>query len=142
MSRKDGRFEKGNTIGKETRFKPDNTISSKYRPDYAAQMLEWFRARADGRDYPTFELFADSIDVTDDTLKNWCENHPRFRNAYTRCQNIQKGVLLRGGVLDVFNANIVKFVAENCHGMREKTETENSVTFRLETSDEIDEESN
>lgn len=140
MSREDGKFEKGNEIGKATRFQPHNTLASKYRAEYAEEMLRWFQDC--GAVYPTFELFAESIGVTAETLTNWTEDHPRFRAVYARCKNIQKGKLISGGLAGLYNPQIVKFVAVNNHGMSEKVTNDNTVTFRVNLSEEVDEESN
>ena len=122
MSKENGRFEKGNEIGKETRFQYKNAVASKYRAEYEEKMLNWFRESGEG--YPTFELFAESIGVTAETLTHWAESHPRFRDTYARCKNIQKGKLIAFGLAGAYNPQIVKFVAVNNHGMKDKVETD------------------
>ena len=138
MDREDGRFKKGNIIGAATRFADGNKLSDKYKDEYCEKMLSYFRS--DAEKYPTFELFADSIGVHADTLLNWQDTHPRFRAVYAHCKAIQKGKLIRGGVLGIFNPAVVKFVAENCHGMREKVD--NKVTYTFDLPPELDEEAN
>ncbi len=85
-------------------------------------MLRYFQSCQDF--YPTFELFAETIGVTAETVRNWTESHPRFRDIYARCKNIQKGKLISGGLSGLFNPQIVKFVAVNNHGMKDKVETD------------------
>ncbi len=133
-------FKKGNEIGKESRFEVGNNLSLKYKKEYGEMMLEYFR-KFEG--YPTFELFADSIDVVDDTLRNWCEAYPDFATMYKKCERIQRGRLINGTMSNQYNANFAKFVAINCHGMSEKTTTDTTITFNVDYSTpEIDEESN
>lgn len=132
-------FVEGNEIGKETRFEAGNDLSCKYKKEYCQKMIDYFHAY---EGYPTFELFADSIDTTDDTLRNWCENYPDFATAYARCKNIQKGKLVDGALSERYNANFAKFVAVNCHGMKERSETDSNVTFTVTLPPEVDEESN
>jgi hypothetical protein len=138
MPKEDGYFKKGNEIGKATRFKSGNKISAKYDPDYCDQMLEYFREEV----YPTVELFAETLGVVPSTLYNWCEKHPRFGDAFSRCMNIQKGKMIEGGMKGLFNPQIVKFVAVNCHGMSEKSVNDTTITYKVEVDRTIDEESN
>lgn len=120
--KENGQFQKGNEIGKETRFKSGNAyvIKSKYKDEYCDAMLAYFMNEEIV--FPTFEDFASSIGVLAETLKNWCEYHPRFRDTHARCTEIQKHRLLVGGLTERFNAQIVKFLAINNHGMKEKIE--------------------
>lgn len=140
MSEKNGRFEKGNTVGEGTRFQKGNTFSSKYRAEYGLKMLDYFR----NEDvlYPTFEMFAESIGVLADTLRNWREEYPRFRHYYDRCKNIQKGRTIQGGMIGKYNSQIVKFMAINNFDMSEKTVGDSTVTLQVSLPPEIDEESN
>lgn len=112
-------FKPGNEIGKETRFKENNNFSTKYNDNYCELMLKYF---TESEHYPTFELFAETIGVTEQTLQNWCNDRPRFCAYYQRCKNIQKGRLLQGGLEYKYNSTLVKFIAINCHGMSDKTE--------------------
>lgn len=132
-------FYKGNEIGKETRFTEGHDLSQKYKEEYCQEMLNYFHTYAG---YPTFELFADSIGVIDETLRNWCESYPNFATAYARCKNIQKGKLVDGALVEKYNSNFAKFVAVNCHGMKERSETDSNVNFTITLPPEIDEESN
>jgi hypothetical protein len=132
-------FEKGNEIGKETRFKEGNNAHNKYKKEYCQGMVEYFR---NNEMYPLFELYADSINVTDETLRNWCENYPEFGSAYNICKNIQKGRLIDGALSGRLNPTFSQFVAKNCHGMRDKTESDSTVKFTVTLPPDIDEECN
>ena len=138
MSTNRGQFQKGNEFGKERRFQSGNQISSKYKEEYCEAMIEYFNHHT----FPTVELFAETLEVTPATLMHWREKHRRFNDAFSRCLNIQKGKLLEGGVLGAFNPQIVKFMAINCHGMSEKAVSDTTVTFKVDLSDELDEECN
>ena len=140
MSREDGQFKKGNTVGAATRFATGNKLSEKYREEYCDKMLAYFRDEKEK--YPTFELFADSIGVHANTLMGWQESHPRFGAVYAHCKAIQKGKLIRGGVLGVFNPAVVKFVATNCHGMSDKVENDVNQKWSFNLPPELDEEAN
>ena len=137
---KNGRFTKGNTIGEATRFKEGHTESSKYRDEICEMMITYFKT---SEDFPTFEEFAGEIlGVDEQTLANWQEAHAQFRIAHDICLTIQKGKLKKGGVSGKYNAAFSKFIAVNCHGMSDKSESDSKVSITLTTNAEIDEESN
>lgn len=118
-------------------FAIGNRITAKYKNEYCEMMLLYFRNEMI---YPTFELFADSIGVTNDTLLNWREKYARFRVAYDRCKNIQKGRTISGGLTGKYNPQIVKFMAINNFGMAEKSEHDSTVRFDVVIPDDADEE--
>jgi hypothetical protein len=134
-----GRFKPGNTIGKETRFKAGNTFASKYEDRYCDMMLEYFRNEAS---FPTIEEFTDKINVLPSTIWTWCKAHPRFKDTVDVCKNIQKSKLMKNGLSGRYNAQFTKFLLSVNHDMREKVETDNTVTFKVALSEEVDEESN
>lgn len=118
----EGRFKKGNTIGYATRFQPGNDAASKYDDSFCEEMLNYFEDPKVV--YPMFEGFATILGVMSGTLRRWADEHPRFADTYTRCLEIQKQRLLVGGLTEQYNSQIVKFIAVNCHGMKEKIEQE------------------
>lgn len=156
-----GRFNKGNEIGKDTRFVFGNNLSCKYTEEYCDKLLEWFSVPEcktqykisyypDGTirseepimlppTFPTFELFAASIGVSNGTLKNWCSKYPRFNNAYQLAKAVQLGIAKQNAVAKLYDCNFVKFLLINDHGMAEKTESD--VTYKVVVSKDIDEES-
>ena len=118
-----GRFEKGNEIGKATRFKNGNTLSCKYKEEYADALLEYFFDEEVV--FPTIEGFAKRYKLAIRTVKDWIadgEKYPRFALAHAQAMAIQKDMLLVGGLTEKFNPQIVKFLAINNHGMKEKVE--------------------
>lgn len=119
-----GRFVKGHTPLEGAGFQPGNVESLKYDPKYPEDMKLYFKQVSTEGNYPTFENYADSIDVTVRTLENWCEAYPLFKDAYDACKNLQKGTLIEGAMLGRYNPTFAKFVAVNCHGMKEKVESE------------------
>jgi hypothetical protein len=140
MAENSGQFKKGNTIGKETRFKEGNTFSVKYKEEYCEKMVDYFEK---AEDFPTFEEFAgEIIGVDDTTLLNWKEAYPRFRATYNKCLTIQKGKTVRGAMTGKYNAAFAKFMAVNCYGMTDKSENDSKMTVTITTNAEVDEESN
>ena len=119
-----GRFVKGHSMEEGAGFEPGNLEASKYQEKFCADMLRFFDDVYAEGNYPTFEMFASAIDVTARTLENWAGVYPEFSDAYTACKNKQRGALLEGAMAGRFNATFAKFVAVNCHGMKEKVEGE------------------
>lgn len=143
-----GQFKKGNTVGKETRFKKDNTVASKYKEEYCDKLIEffskpptrveyketYFKGELTSRtpiilpaEYPTFELFAASLNVTTETLKNWCDKYPRFKNCYARAKEIQLGKLTSMAITGLYNPVYAKFEAVNNHNQKDKQEIDTNV---------------
>lgn len=119
-----GRFVKGHEPLEGAGFQPGNLESSKYDAKYPEDMKRHFRQVALEGNYPTFESYADEIGVTVRTLENWCTAYEPFKDAYEACKNLQKGSLIEGAMMGRFNPTFAKFVAVNCHGMKEKFESE------------------
>lgn len=107
------------------KFKPGNKAASKYKPEYA----EWMRAYVDSgfTVIPTLEEFCLNHDLVTRTVARWvtehAEEYPRLSFQYARLLNKQKAILIQYGLTEQFNANIVKFLLTNNHGMSEKTST-------------------
>ena len=119
-----GRFVKGHSMEEGAGFEPGNLEASKYQKKFCADMLRFFDDVYAEGNYPTFEMFASTIDVTARTLENWAGVYHEFSDAYTACKNKQRGALLEGAMAGRFNATFAKFVAVNCHGMKEKVEVD------------------
>lgn len=114
---KRGRFLPGNKSG--NKFTKGNSAASKYDEAYCDRMLSYFRS---DEKYPQFEEFADSINVTTETLNNWREGHPEFDAVYVRCKELQRMKLNKFALLGTFNASYAKFIAVNHHDMSDKSE--------------------
>lgn len=159
-----GRFTKNHKIGEATRFAKENAAACKYHEEYADKLIEYFGKPSmrteyaknydkEGNviketpvvipnEYPTFESFAAQIGVTTETLRNWCDQSPRFKHSYARAREMQRAKLIQNTLSGMYNPVFAKFEAINNHGMSDKTASDNTVTFDIKLSDEIDEESN
>lgn len=135
-----GRFVKGNDSGKETRAKEGNDLACKYKDEYCEQMLSFFEDESNP--FPQFIFFALKIGVDNTTLINWCKEHRRFQTYYEKCKQIQLGKLMEGAIFKQFDPSFSKFVAINCHGMKEKVEQDTVVKVKMELPADIDEEAN
>lgn len=145
---------------------------TKYKEEYAQGLLDYFNedvvkeiktitegsgksewrkeeVRYEALFFPTLELFANKIDVDDDTLVKWAGKypadykdqelagtyrHPEFHAAYTRAKGIQKGLVMQYALIGKLNPGFAQFFAINNLGMQSKTFVENSgeVTHKFE----------
>lgn len=158
-----GQFKKGNTVGKETRFKKGHNVPCKFKEEYCDELIKFFTTiepqviydeyyDKDGNlkskrasmiippKLPTFEGFAWSIGVSVGTLENWRKEYPHFDTAYARALERQREILLVFGTNKQYDGNFSKFLLTNNHGMAEQVKSD--VTYKFTLSDEIDEESN
>ena len=122
------KFQKGNTIGFETRFKQGNTLSKKYKPEYADDLLEYFEERdsMENPELPTLEGWAVSRKIAIRCVNNWIadeDKYPRFADKYAQALAIQKKKLALLGLTGAYNQRLVEFLLKNNHGMSDKTET-------------------
>lgn len=145
MTEKQGKFEKGNQIGKETRFAKGNTLSKKYKTEFADSLFRYFLDSQGSPIMPTLEEWAivNHIDIR--TAYYWIsdeEKYPRFASVYAQCKALQKSKLIQLGLTELYNAQIVKFLLTNNHGMSEKAVSDTTVTYKIEVDNAIDEESN
>jgi hypothetical protein len=145
-----GQFQQGNTIGKETRFKKNNSVAVKYKDEFCDMLTTFFTERPseviyeeeyhkDGTlkkrvpkiilppKYPTFEAFAVSIGVTSRTLREWADvgedgkpKHPRFSYAYARAKDMQLAIAKNCGITKQYDSNFAKFVLINDHDLTDR----------------------
>ena len=135
-----GRFMSGNEIGYETRAKEGDKLACKYKPEYGERMLAWFRSEE--HPFPQFVFFAQEIGVSMRTLDNWKRDCPHFSTCYEECRQIQLGKLMEGAIFKQLDPSFSKFVAINCHGMKEKVEQDTVVKVKMELPSDVDEEAN
>ena len=136
-----------------------------YKPEYCDALIEYFsrdvvkeiktiteghgksewrkeEVRYEALFFPTIELFAHSIGVSDDTLVLWAKTHKEFSAAYTRAKRIQKGLLLQYTMIGKLNPGFAQFFAINEYGMQSKSVVENKgeVTHKFEdmTDEQLD----
>lgn len=124
---------------------------TKYKKVFADMLVEYFSIPAtverevttttkDGKvytrtevvanDMPTFEGFAESIQVDDRTLERWSkaktatgrDTHPEFCRAYRRAQQLQKQILVKNALSGKYNSQFAMFYAKNVTDLRDRVE--------------------
>ena len=108
-----------------------------YKKRYAKEMCEYFARYVldedydeehvghDGKPYrrhkglPTFSKYAKKVGVTAHTLGRWAaeEDKPEFAEAYERCREMQKDILIDKGLDGSYNSKIVSLLLGSVYGL-------------------------
>jgi len=103
----------------------------------ADEFTAWFKEPSN----VWFKDFCLERDINPDLMAEWAAENDRFSGAYKLAKHRQESKLINGGLLDSYNAGIVKFVLANAHGWSEKNEArvsgdaENQLAFILKMVD-------
>jgi hypothetical protein len=145
----DGTFAKGNEIGKETRFKPNeppanafcegNTVATKYDDKFITYLYEYFYGGYEdiGKCFPTVGGFIywlktkRKISISYATIDNWKSGNVEFARgfseAFKECEEYRRDILMNGGLSRRFDASFSRFLASSMYDMREKTESKQEI---------------
>jgi hypothetical protein len=74
---------------------------------------------------PSLTKFAESIDVSRDTLHEWKKNYPEFLTAFNRAKSIYEDIYTDGAVLGMYNHGFTALIMKNRFDWKDKTETKN-----------------
>jgi hypothetical protein len=72
--------------------------------------------------------FARSINVSTQTLHNWCSVHPEFFEAFTRAKELQHEMLHSNSLKGLYDARYAVFAAKNMTDWRDKVEVDHGLT--------------
>lgn len=101
----------------------------------AEEFIEWM---SDAENI-WFEDFAIERGYSPKRFYEWAKTNPVFSEAFEVIQCMQKGKLVKGGLLEEFNAGFTKFVMANACGWYEKQQVagdaSNPLQFLLEKAD-------
>jgi len=75
---------------------------------------------------PTFEVFAEKIGISRDTLYEWGKKHKEFSDTMEDCRGIQKDFLIQNGLLGLYSSNFAIFVATNLTELKHKQEIDHT----------------
>jgi hypothetical protein len=67
--------------------------------------------------------FALDNDFDPDYLHEWAKENEKFGGVYKQAKQRQESRLVNGGLNELYNGSIVKFVLANAHGWTDKQET-------------------
>lgn len=111
------------------KFEKGNLAAFKYKVEIAELMDQYTEGGYDI--LPTVEEFCEFSKVPPRTMARWIaeakdneEKYPRLASSHARLLNKQKLLLVKMGLQDQFNVQLVKFLLTNNHGMSEKTASE------------------
>ena len=114
---------------------------TKYKPEYCQKLIDYFSieplevireqeitgteggkyvSRRLPQRFPWFEGFARKIGVHRNTLKNWCNEHPEFAEAYETAKDLQREFLVDIGLSGATSASFAIFTMKNVCGWRDE----------------------
>lgn len=105
-------------------YNAGNKHAQKYDARIPDAMRAWFESEINDGEYPTFEGYAGTMRLTTGTFREWCENHPCFREAYNECKEKQENFIVRNGIKGRIDTNFSKFVLNVYHNKTEKKESD------------------
>jgi len=70
-----------------------------------------------------FKDFCLDRDIDPDLMTEWAEENKKFNGSYKIAKSRQESRLINGGLMNIYNASLVKFVLSNAHGWTDKQET-------------------
>ena len=111
--------------------------SKKEIDSYADEFLIWLKADEN----VWFKDFCLEKDIDPDLMSEWATESEKFSGAYRLARHRQESKLIKGGLINFFNASIVKLVLSNAHGWSDKQESKisgdavNPLQFLLEKID-------
>ena len=133
---------KKSTVKLSKQFEPPEPGQpTKYKPEYCQQLIDYFSieplevireqeitgteggkyvSRRLPQRFPWFEGFARKIGVHRNTLKNWCNEHPEFAEAYETAKDLQREFLVDIGLSGATSASFAIFTMKNVCGWRDE----------------------
>ena len=120
---------------------PEPGQPTKYKPEYCQQLIDYFSieplevireqeiigteggkyvSRRLPQRFPWFEGFARKIGVHRNTLKNWCNEHPEFAEAYEIAKDLQREFLVDIGLSGATSASFAIFTMKNRRAWRDE----------------------
>lgn len=114
---------------------------TKYKPEYCQQLIDYFSidptkitedetvSSADGdkliarrmpQRMPWLEGFARKIGVHRNTLRDWCDLHPEFAEAYETAKDLQREFLVDIGLSGATSSSFAIFTMKNVCGWRDE----------------------
>lgn len=132
---------------------PKRGRPSKYLPSYCEDILAYFdkepftevdvpqpnglvKRQRMATDPPTLSGFAKSIGVSVDTLGRWATEvlvdggmkHGDFAEAYARAREMQEALIIRGGLLGLYEPRTAQAALKNLHGWQDQPERKVAVS--------------
>lgn len=129
--------ETKNPIGRPTKYYPE--ICEEMIEFFERELIDYSEEKPKLVKFPTFERFSCNKRLNTETLLEWCKIHPDFSAAYKRCKQVQKDLLIEGGLSGAYKEGFTKFLAVNITDLRDKVEVENTnknIEVKLSYKDE------
>lgn len=105
-------------------FKVQPQITKSKKTYFADGQLKSEEEYPVGAEFPTFQSFADKINVTVSTLWEWDKEYEEFSKAYAHAKELQEHIWLVNSMSNLYNAQFAQFFGKNCLGYKDKTEVD------------------
>lgn len=111
---------------------------SKYDPQFVIEVDKYLATTGKEQMHlPKIESFAKWLGVHKDTLYEWAKKYPEFSDALNAIMLSQAEQLIDDGIYGgkEVNSTIVKLLLQNNHGMKERSEVEQTGTMEINVND-------
>lgn len=81
---------------------------------YADELKQWLK----DPNHIWFKDFCLDRDIDPDFMAEWAEENNKFNGVYKLAKHRQESRLVNGGLMNVYNGNIVKLVLANAHNWK------------------------
>ena len=118
---------------KKKKGRPRKTYPGKgvYKPSYPAKIIEMAAEMIVNRTYPQLGHFAEKVHVTRQTLRNWRKKYKEFDEACAEVEDMQREMIINGGLHGSFNATFSQFLLEHNLGAKKDTSEEDGNTYNI-----------
>jgi transposase-like protein len=111
-------------------------MPSKFKPEYSQQAEDYI---AKGH---AMDSFAHTVGVSRETVYNWKEAHPEFKEAldrgFSKRQALLESMLMKCAYTSEGNVTALIFLGKNWAGMRDRMEVDSNVKAAVEIADKHD----
>ena len=120
---------------------------TKYKQEFCEDIIKFFTVKLTKienkktvpNEIPFFSAYARKIQVNMDSLTEWRKRHDEFSVAYAHCKQLQKDMIIQGGMRGLYNPQFTIFAAKNITDMTDQKEIKMSGALDLGkiTDDEL-----
>ena len=132
---------------------------TKYKDEYPKELIEYFSIdpyeektvevnsikhgvqtihQEVANNFPSFAGFATKINVTPQTMLNWCKDYPEWKEAYEMAKAHQENFLLVNGLKGLTEKTMTIFTMKNACGYRDKhPEEKDDININISLADKI-----
>ena len=120
----------------KSRGRPRKTYPGKgvYKKSFPWKIIEFATRMINSKIYPQLGHFAEEIGVTRQTIRNWRKQYQEFDEACKEVEDMQREIIISGGLSGRYDASFSKWLLENNLGVKREDggPKENTYEFEFE----------